>query len=72
MTVLSPAFQSSTSAEKCFAEGNIGFPYDKLAMINKSAEAFDWWRLPAPNDDQVIEFPESRLLVLPVPDRLPD
>lgn len=35
-----------------FTEGNIGFIYDKLAMINKAAEAFDWWLLPAPNDDQ--------------------
>jgi Mycotoxin biosynthesis protein UstYa len=42
------------------AEGNIGFPYEKLAVINKSAEHHRWWRLPPPNDNQVIAFPESK------------
>ncbi|KAK4240937.1 hypothetical protein C8A03DRAFT_12743 [Achaetomium macrosporum] len=44
--------------ERIYDEGNIGYPYDKLHLINKSADDFSWWRLPPPNDDQVIAFPE--------------
>jgi hypothetical protein len=36
-----------------FAEGTIGFPSEKLSVINKS-EAIDWRHLPPPNDNQII------------------
>ena len=40
-------------------EGDIGFPYDKLSAINKSKKDYNWWRMPPPDDNQVIAFPEG-------------
>ncbi|KAH7374107.1 hypothetical protein BKA64DRAFT_586817 [Cadophora sp. MPI-SDFR-AT-0126] len=48
--------------------GRIGFPYEKLGLINKSTEAFEWWTLPQPRDKDVIAMSEGnvRIDVLPV------